>query len=588
MWWTINGGYWMVLATTVAFSCFFIQIMKKEIRDGFSFNRHRWGVITIIICSVFLHLHEPHRFKILFDEYVLLSNSLRMHAHREVFITGRAHYINSHLQLQQGFVDKRPYFFSFILSIIHDLSGYRPGNAFILNGIFTIILTTLMYGLCWQIGGVRYGCLGVLLLTAIPLVAQNTTGGGFEVMNASMLLLFMGSASYYLKQNDDKGLNFFISTGVLLAQTRYESILYLLALVFIVLAKWISRRELSINWFSVCSPFLLFPPLLTNQIIISNRGFWQLSDPESTAFAFDHLVPNLQKALLYLFNYQEAWTNSFLISTLGIIGLVFMLVYVGGHFREIFLKPGFLLVFYSTLLVMLINLTLLMAYHWGQLDDPMVWRLSLPLHLFFILSIIIVLKEFFRNRGFPNGFFLLIIGYIFGFVVPANAKHEVTDGYVTSREIDWVSEYISEETTEDTLIVAESSIPIICHMRASTPMSLLNKHLRHLQFILENRIYQEVIVLQRFKIKHETLEEIPLGRKGHMRGILHKGIKLEKIKEFRLRPHIFSRLSRVVGVNEADVEKEIELLEKNGETWEKPTGFEGELEFLLYALKMNP
>ena len=77
MWWTINGGYWMVLATTVAFSCFFIQIMKKEIRDGFSFNRHRWGVITIIICSVFLHLHEPHRFKILFDEYVLLSNSLR-------------------------------------------------------------------------------------------------------------------------------------------------------------------------------------------------------------------------------------------------------------------------------------------------------------------------------------------------------------------------------------------------------------------------------------------------------------------------------------------------------------------------------
>lgn len=587
-WWTKNGGYWMVFATTVAFAWFFIQIVRKEWRDGISFSRHRWGVITIIICSVFLHLHEPHRFKILFDEYVLLSNSLRMHAHREVFITGRAHYINSHLQLQQGFVDKRPYFFSFVLSMVHDLTGYRLANAFILNGILTVILTMLMYALCWQIGGVRYGCLGVLLLTAIPLVAQNATGGGFEIMNAAMLLLFMTAASYYLKQSDDKGLNFFISTAVLLAQTRYESILYLLALAFIVLVKWISRREVSMNWFSACSPFLLFPPLLTNQVILSNRGFWQLSDPESTAFGLEHFVPNIHKALLYLFNYEEVWTNSFPISALGVIGLVFMFVYLGRHFREIFSNPGFDFVFYSTLLVMIINLTLLMTYHWGQLDDPMVWRLSLPLHLFFILSIIRVLKEFFKNRRLPNILFLLIIVYIIGFVVPANAEHEITDGYVSSREIHWASEYIRSETTEDTLVIAESSVPIICHMRASTPMYLLNKRLRHLQFILKYRIYQEVIVLQRFKVKHETLEEIPLGREGHIRGILHKGIKLETIKEFRVRPHIFSRISRVVGVNEADVEKEIELLEEAGEIWKKPTGFEGELEFLLHAIKMNP
>jgi hypothetical protein len=237
---------------------------------------------------------------------------------------------------------------------------------------------------------------------------------------------------------------------------------------------------------------------------------------------------------------------------------------------------------------MSINLMLLMTYHWGQLDDPMVWRLSLPLHLFFILSTIGVLKEFFKNRRLPKPFFLVIIVYIIGFVVPANAEHEITDGYVSSREFDWASEYIRTETTEDTLVVAESSVPIICHQRASTPMYLLNKRLRHLQFILEHRIYQEVIVLQRFKIKHETLEEIPLGREGHIRGILHKGIKLEKIKEFRVRPHIFSRLSRIVGVDEADVAKEIEVLEEAGETWEKPTGFEDELEFLLHAIKMNP
>lgn len=587
-WWTRYGGYWMVLATTIAFGWFFIRIARKELHAGFSFNRHRWGILTIIVCSIFLHLHEPHRFKVLFDEYVILSNSMRMHTDREVLVTGRAHYINSHLHLQEGFVDKRPYFFSFVLSIVHDLIGYRPANVFILNGFFTVILTTLMYAWCWQIGGVRYGCLGVLLLISIPLVGQNTTGGGFEIMNASMLLLFMNAASYYLKQSKDEGLNFLITTAVLLAQTRYESILFLLALALIVLVKWISRREVSMNWFSAFSPVLLFPPILVNQVFLANRGFWQLSDPESNAFAVKHFVPNVEKALLYLFNYEEAWTNSFLISLLGIIGLVFMLVYAIRHYREMISKPGPYLVFYVTLFFVFINLTLLMAYFWGQLNDPMVWRLSLPLHLIFVISIILVLKEFLKNRRLPNIIILLMVVYIIGFTTPANAKHEVTDGYVSSREVDWVTQYIRTETTEETLIIAESSIPIICHMRASTPMFLLNRRLRQLQFILDYRIYQEVLVLQRFKIDHETLEEIPLGREGQQGGLLHEGILLETIKELRTRPHIFSRLSRIVGVNEADVEKEIELFEKDGEVWERTTGFETELDFLFHALKMNP
>ena len=587
IWWTRYWGFWVVLATTLAFAWFFIQIVRKELRAGFSFNRHRWGILTIVICAVFLHLHEPHRFKILYDEYVLLSNSLRMHTQREVYITGRAHFINSHLQLQQGFVDKRPYFFSFVLSLVHDLSGYRPANAFFLNGIFTVILTTLMYAWCWRIGGVRYGCLGVLLLTSIPLVAQNATGAGFEIMNACMLLLFMNAASYYLKQNSNGGLSFLISTAVLLAQTRYESILYLLALALIVLVKWISRREVSMNWFSVFSPFLLFPPLFANQVFLADRGFWQLSDPESTAFSIEHFVPNLEKAILYLFNYEDAWTNSFLLSTLGIIGFVFMFIYAIGHYREIFSIPGSLLVFYATMTVMILNLTLLMTYHWGQLDDPMVWRLSLPLHLFFVLSIIRVLKEFLKNRRFPNFFFVLIGVHIIGFVAPANAGHEITDGYVSSREIDWALKYIRSETSEDTFIVAESSVPIICHNRASTPMYLLNKRLRHLQFILENRIYPEILVLQRFKKDPKTMEEIPLGIRVHG-GVLHKGIELEMIKEFRLRPHIFSRLSRIVGINEDDVAKEIELFEMDGEKWEQPTDFKDEVEYMLHVVKMNP
>ena len=582
IWITRHLGYWAILATALAFAWLLTGMVKKEWRRNLSWCRHRWGILTLLLCTVFLHLHEPHRFKILYDEYVLLSNSLRMHTEREVSVTGRAHYINGHLHLQQGFVDKRPYFFSFILSLFHDLTGYRPENALILNGIITLLLSTLIYSWCYRIGGERYGILGVLLLTAIPLVAQNATGGGFEIMNICMILIFMHAAWYYLKRDNNEGLSIFILTTVLLAQTRYESILFTLVLATIVLVNWIAKRKVSMNWFSAFSPLLLLPPLVVNQVFLADRGFWQVRDPGGMVFSLDNFIPNLQRAIYYLFNFEDDWTNSFFLSLLGVTSVIFMTVYGLKHMREIFSRPGPHLIFYSTMIAMFVNLFLLMTYHWGQLDDPMASRLSLPLHLFFILSIVFVLKEFMKTRRFPNVIFVSLPLYIIAFIAPVNAQHEITNGYVSSREVDWAMDYIRSNTTENTLIIAESSLPMICHNRASTPIYFLNRHLRQLQFTLNKRIYSQILVLQRFQIDPETLEEVPAGRK------LHEGVELELIDEMRMRPHMVSRLSRIIGVEDAALKEEIAVYEKLGEEWEEPTTFESDEAYMTHVLRMLP
>jgi hypothetical protein len=45
------------------------------------------------------------------------------------------------------FLDKRPYFFSFLIALLHDLTGYRLENVFVLNAALTLATLAAVYWL---------------------------------------------------------------------------------------------------------------------------------------------------------------------------------------------------------------------------------------------------------------------------------------------------------------------------------------------------------------------------------------------------------------------------------------------------------
>src|SRR5437899_6364300 len=91
-----------------------------------------------------------------------------------------------------------------------------------------VILLSFIYAIGVRFGGIRLGCFGVLLIAGLPLLAQNATGGGSDLINIVMIYLLYFSGSYYYRSQETKGLNSFILVAALLAQVRYESILYVL------------------------------------------------------------------------------------------------------------------------------------------------------------------------------------------------------------------------------------------------------------------------------------------------------------------------------------------------------------------------
>lgn len=575
------GGYFLIAGIFFLWLFQVVAMVRRE-RPGIKglVTRHRWGIFTVVLCAAFLQLHEPHRFKVLFDEFSLLGTSREMHLQREVQVPVRAHYIDGQIQTLDGLVEKRPDFHPYLISVVHDLTGYRPDNAIYLNGFLAAVVLGLLYGILAAFWGRSTGVLAVLLFSGLPLLAQNATGGGMEVLNLAMILALMGSAAYYLSRPGTVGLNAMVLSAVVLACTRYESILYLLVVAVAVLFKWQRERQLQLTWLAALSPWLLLSPLFHHRVYMETGQLWQLSGEHSQLFSFSLLADNLALAVHYLFSFNLASTNNAALSLLGTIGLVFLLT---GSRRLLASRGpderGFLVLLLSVWTVTLANFALLMAYHWGQLDDPLVHRLTLPLYLCLTLAAVFFLREVHRPKGISLALIGASILYLLLVTVPTNARHSTTSGLLVSREFDWLRDYLEENTTEDTLVITHSAVPVITFGRAATPADDPLFQIPRLQFVLESEHYREVLLMERFELNPQTLQWENRSDPDVLR--LRPYLETEFLRQVHFRPHKRTVLSRITGVRTVP-ESELEAPPP------PPEGFENEREMLEYRLRLLP
>ncbi len=368
--------------------------------------------LVIVGCTGFLFLQEPFGFKILMDEVVLLGTSMSMHFEKAVLVPSIANDYEGSFRIIEAYLDKRPFFHPFLISLLHDLTGYRPENGFILNILLTPILLTLVYILGNKLVSTtrgRGGILSVLLLTSLPLLAQNTTGAHFEILNMVMILTVMLLACRYLQKLDGISLTALCYAGLLLTQTRYESVIFVLPIGIIVLIGWQKIGKVLLPWPVIFAPLMLvcFPMQFT--VSMSKARFWQLKDThKDQVFGTGFLGENLSEAGKYLFHFGQTNSNSILLSVLGLVALVFFLIVALPRMRRYVQDDAPRLVLALFTLAVLTSFALIMCYHWGQLTDPVASRFCLPLLLVAALAAPIVVQH-------SSGPFLLTVCGLLGY-----------------------------------------------------------------------------------------------------------------------------------------------------------------------------
>jgi hypothetical protein len=541
-----NAGFWFVL---VAFGIFLHALGQTFAADlrALRWRTLDWVSIGVVsLGTVVLLVHERFGFKIVMDEIMLLGTSMSMHLDKTVLTPMRGNDIQGTFMILDGMMDKRPLFFPFLVSALHDLTGYRPENAFLLNALLAFVFLGLVNIAGRMLAGRFAGWLGVALFAGLPLLAHNATGGGFELLNLVMILATMLLAARLIQQRDNASMAAFCYSALLMAQVRYESVVFLLPVALVVLWVWMREKRAVLPWQVIIAPLLMIHYPLQHRIFDLRTTAWELASKPGYEKVFSpaYIPENLSHALRFFFSRPADHPSSLVLSALGVLAVPFFALLVVKRLRALAGESPINVATCFFALGFAVQFALMMCYFWGKFDDPVIRRLSLPTHLAMVVALLAVLPQFAK----PGVVRTLLAVAVFGLLasgVPSMAAHAYSQEYLPGREVAWRRTFMAEQPRRDYFVIDNDSILWLTHKVSATAVLQASLRRDALGFHMRNRTFSDVLVFQRYEIDPDT-GKMTL-RKGDDLG---PAFVLEPVREERLQALTLSRISRVKEIRE--------------------------------------
>ncbi len=531
-----RGGYYVMLFTVVLWGVALWRLWCVRLPSVALSRREKLSAgLAIALLTVMALTAEPFRSKILYDEFVLQATAFNMHFFRDVATMVRGYDILGVFLSTDNYLDKRPYFFPFLLSLVHDLTGYRIANAYALNAVLMPVSLVLAYFQGRRLAGLFGGFVAVLFLGSLPLLAQSATGAGMELLNVCMLLGVTALAAAWLRQPDETRLSALVLGTVLLAQTRYESALYAAAAAAVIVLGWWRARRIVLSWSAVIAPLLLVPYALQNKVLSHTPVMWELKDNQDSRFSTAYLSGNLKGAAHFLFNTTSAFANSALLSVLGFVGLLWV------AWRLLRSRPAPLsadpdrLALFCFSLGMVANTGLIMFYYWSKLDDPIASRFALPFYLTLTFAAVLLFGQL--DKKFRASPALLVVLSLYTLGVSASQFGYHLYSHLGTDELSWESRYVASRPPGLRIVITnKSTLPWLIEKTPSILISRARLVADRLQYQLREHTFTEILVIQTLRPTtahgdHQLLAEEKLPPGFHLELLVEKrfGTKLTRV-----------------------------------------------------------
>ena len=531
-----RGGYYVMLLTVVLWGVALWRLWRARLPSVALSRREKFlAGLAIALLTLMALTAEPFRSKILYDEFVLQATAFNMHFFRDVATMVRGYDILGVFLSTDNYLDKRPYFFPFLLSLVHDLTGYRIANAYALNAVLLPVSLGLAYFQGRRLAGLLGGFVAVLLLGSLPLLAQSSTGAGMELLNVCMLLGVTALAAAYLRQPDETRLSALVLGTVLLAQTRYESALYAAAAAAVIVLGWWRARRIVLSWPAVLAPLLLVPYALQNKVLSHTPVMWELKDNQDSRFSTAYLSGNLQGAAHFFFNTTPAFANSALLTVLGFTGLLWVV------WRLLRSRPAprsadpDRLALFCFGLGMVANTGLIMFYYWSKFDDPIASRFSLPFYLTLTFAAVLLFGRL--DKKFRASPALLVVVSLYTLGVSASQFGYHLYSHLGTDELSWESRYVASRPPGLRIVITnKSTLPWLLEKTPSILISRARLVADRLQSQLREHTFSEILVIQTLRPTtahgdHQLLAEEKLPPGFHLELLVEKrfGTKLTRV-----------------------------------------------------------
>lgn len=463
----VHGGYPFIFALFAGFVFFAVRVAQPH-RDEIVawLRRPGWGGLAVLAATVFAVWSDSFAHKVLFDEYVLQGTAWHMHATKEIGAPIRAYDFAGTWWALDAFLDKRPYFFAFVVSLAHDFTGFRVENVYVVNTALAALTLGLTYWLVQRLTQ-RTGpaCLAVALLATLPLFGQNATGAGMEMHNLAMITVGMVCAVLYLERPDADRVCLLVLAGALLAQCRYESALFVVPIGVVAALGWWRSGRIMLPWLVCFAPLLLVPYAWLDRFVQSKPILWQLREGETTRFALSYVANNLDGARRFFLSTAPEQPNSLWLTLTGVAAVgVGVFSIVRWLRRPAVERPAWTASQAVVALFGLViagNLALLMFYYWSRLDEPIASRFSLPLYL--TLALLVGWAAHVLDRRWPATRMVAVGLAVWTLVLGSRAySHRFyTEHNQVMHELNWELDQISARRGPVLLITSKATMPFL-------------------------------------------------------------------------------------------------------------------------------
>ncbi len=469
-------------------------------------DAHRAAIGSIAGLTLVACLAVPYSYKVLFDELVLQSTAWNLHFFREFGTMLRGYEVEGVFRSLFVYVDKRPLFYPFVVSLAHDLTGFRLTNVFLVNSLLLPSCLLLLYGMLRQLGGTWPAVAGLVCFGASSLLAQAANGSGMEMLNLAMMLLTLRLAVHYLSRPEERRLSALVLSCVLLAQTRYESALYVAPVALVILEGWRRAGRMILPPAALAAPLLLIPCALHNTYLSGTPMLWELHENTTSRFSADYLWPNLGAATRYFFDFSRQLLSSWWLSLAGFPALLIAAVALWRKRREWRTATPICMATVLFAGAAIGNLVLLLFYYWGQLNDHIVSRLVIPFNTVLALAIAWSTDHLPIDWRPVVGRWLVVgalVSYL-GFGMPTLAYHRTLNQ--RAWEITWEQQWVKSLPPAARLIITnKSALGWLIEKTSSIDIARARHFADRVKFHMEAGTFQEVLVSQYYR---------PIGPEG--------------------------------------------------------------------------
>ncbi len=454
-------GYYFPLLALAGLLAYSLQFLRGKMGCIVAQLKQMGGLYFCFIglCLILLFAHAQLGPKVLMDDAILEATAKQLHETREVYTPTFGRWVGNSFKVVDGYVDKRPILYPFVVSLAHDFTGYRPLNPYLVNllaGTFFLALIAILGGL---LAGRRGAWLMPLLWVSLPLYSQNATGSGMDLLNLLLLVVVLILSGLYWRRPSRTTEGALALAAVLLAHGRYESILFVLPAALVIVAGWFYRGEILLSAGTILAAPLLLGVLLQNKFFSKSKDLWELHSGTTEAFGLANFPENMVAAWRFFFNFGDEYANSLLLALLGVPALVLFAFYLSRYGLSLWKSRSMRLVAGLFGIFLLLHLFIILCYHDGRLDRLFASRFALPAYLLLTISIVVSLDLLTRRPRIWRMTGLAAFLFILAFTLPMNAKAVFTHRNFVAKEQAWLQAVSERHFQERCLVVDLYTVP---------------------------------------------------------------------------------------------------------------------------------